>query len=75
VAHPSRITGFKFWQDDQQLLNRDAVYFTHSRYFTAPGEIYKFNKVKWEKQIPVYHHGKQVRTFYLYYLVKFGGVK
>jgi 4-amino-4-deoxy-L-arabinose transferase-like glycosyltransferase len=75
VLNPKRVSAFNFWQDEKQLLNRDAIYFTHSRYLTTPEEIYKFDMVKWEKEIPVYNHGKKIRTFYLYYLVKFGGVK
>lgn len=75
VVHPTRITAFKFWQDEKKLLNRDVLYFTHSRYFTPPEEIYKFGEVKWVKKIPVYRKDKLVRTFYLYYLAKFGGVK
>ncbi len=75
VLHPTRITAFKFWQDEKDLINKDVLYFTHSRYFTPPEEIYQFSELKWVKKIPIYRNHKLIRTFYIYYLVGFAGVK
>ncbi|MFH1784683.1 MAG: glycosyltransferase family 39 protein [bacterium] len=75
VLHPTRKTGYQFWQREEAVAGKDALYFTHSRYFTPPDEIYKFGELKWKKEIPVYRNGKAVRMFYIYYLSEFGGVR
>jgi undecaprenyl-diphosphatase len=75
VFQPGHITAFQFWHKEGEIKGRNALYLTHSRYFTPPERIYNFNKITLVKEIPLYRAGRQVRTFYLYYCEDFLGVR
>lgn len=75
VLRPGHITAFSFWQNEEELTGRDALYLTHSRYFCPPGNIYNFKKITKLKEIPLCRAGRKVRTFTLYHCKCFRGVK
>ena len=75
VLKPGRKTGFDFWQDAGSLSGRDALYFTHSRYFALPDTLYRFDRIEKIGEMPVVRRGQTVRTFHLFHCKNFCGPK
>ncbi len=70
-----RADQFDFWDDEQSLMGKTAIFVSDTRFKEPPDTLYTFTETEAIKEIPIFRGGKEVRRFIVWRADGYGGLR